>query len=62
MISKREKRVLNAFYNCVKTGEFTYDYAITLIEDTDRYGYLTEDAKKIYFYDRFKPVTEVSGV
>lgn len=54
MITKREKRVLNAFFRCVKAGEFTYDYAVTLIEDTDRYGYLSEEAKRIYFYNRFK--------
>lgn len=53
MITKRQKRVLNAFYKCVKSGEFTYDYAVTLIEDTDKYGYLTEEAKETYFYNRF---------
>ena len=46
----REERVLKAFLNCIKSGEYTEDYAITLIEDNGRYGYLTEEAK-IWFYE-----------
>ena len=37
-MNKREHRVINAFINCVKRGEYTLDYAITLIEDSARYG------------------------
>lgn len=49
-MSKREQRVINAFIVCVKSGEFTADYAIILIEDTQRYGWLS-DAAKEYFYN-----------
>ena len=48
-MSKREQRVINAFINCVKNGEFTFDYAITLIEDTDKYGYLSDAAKEAFY-------------
>lgn len=48
-MSKREKRVINAFVNCVKRGEFTFDYACVLIEDTDKYGYLTDEAKESFY-------------
>ena len=51
-MSKREKRVINAFVNCVKSGEYTFDYAVTLLEDNARYGWLSETAKD-YFYDAF---------
>ncbi len=54
-MSKREKRVINAFINCVQKGEFTFDYACLLIEDTQRYGYLSGEAKEL-FYSSF--VTE----
>lgn len=49
-MTKRESRVINAFISCVKSGEFTIDYAILLIEDTQRYGWLSENAKEA-FYD-----------
>lgn len=60
-MSKKEKRVINAFINCVKNGEFSYDYAVTLIEDTDKYGYLTDEAKET-FYAEFEnaPSTEAT--
>lgn len=48
-MSKKEKRVINAFINCVKKGEFSYDYAVTLIEDTDKYGFLTDEAKETFY-------------
>ena len=50
MITKREKRVVDAFINCIKAGEYTEDYAITLIEDESRYGWMSSAAKD-YFYD-----------
>lgn len=58
-MSKREKRVIKAFVNCVKSGEFTFDYACVLIEDTDKYGYLSDEAKES-FYKEFeqKEITE----
>lgn len=55
-MNKREQRVVDAFINCVKNGEFSLDYAITLIEDTNKYGYLTEESKEI-FYKTFGLVT-----
>jgi len=48
-MSKREQRVINAFIACVKSGEFTADYAIILIEDTQRYGWLSNTAKDIFY-------------
>lgn len=51
-MTKRESRVINAFINCVRRREYTLEYAITLIEDNQRYGWLSEDAKE-YFYDSF---------
>lgn len=57
-MTKREQRVIKAFINCVKRGEFTLDYAITLIEDTDKYGYLTDAAKET-FYVEFETVEEI---
>ena len=49
-MTKRETRVINAFLNCIAHGEYSVDYAITLIEDDRRYGWLSETAKE-YFYD-----------
>jgi hypothetical protein len=45
----RAKRVINAFINCVKTGQYTLDYAIVLIEDNSKYGYLTQEDKDIFY-------------
>lgn len=56
-MSKREKRVINAFVNCVRHGEYTLDYAITLIEDSARYGWLSEAAKDA-FYSEFEETEE----
>lgn len=49
-MTKRESRVINAFLNCIRSGEYTEDYAITLIEDQARYGWLSDEAKD-YFYE-----------
>lgn len=57
-MTKREKRVISAFINCVKHGEYTLDYAITLIEDSARYGWLTEAAKDA-FYSAFEESEEI---
>ena len=57
MLTKRESRVIHAFINCVRRGEYTLDYAITLIEDTQRYGWLSEAAKE-YFYAAFEEEEE----
>ena len=56
-MTKREKRVINAFINCVKSGEFTFEYASLLIEDNAKYGYLSEEAKEV-FYAEFEPEEE----
>lgn len=52
-MTKRENRVIQAFINCVQTGEYTLSYAITLIEDAERYGWLSEEAKE-KFYEAFE--------
>jgi hypothetical protein len=59
-MTKREQRVITAFLNCIKHGEYTEDYAITLIEDQQRYGWLSDTAKD-YFYeelDKLHPAPE----
>ncbi len=53
-MSKRERRVVNAFLDCIRTGEFTREYAIILIEDNARYGWMSEAAKE-YFYSQIDP-------
>lgn len=53
-MSRREIRVVNAFINCVKSGEFSEEYAIVLIEDSARYGWLSNDAKEA-FYNAIDP-------
>lgn len=61
-MSKKEKRVINAFINCVKKGEFSYDYAVTLIEDTDKYGFLTDEAKETFYAEFETAETEETVV
>ena len=56
-MTKREKRVITAFLNCIAHGEYTVDYAITLIEDNQRYGWLSDTAKD-YFYEQIEPEEE----
>ena len=56
-MTKREQRVINAFLNCIAAGEYSVDYAITLIEDNQRYGWLSEAAKE-YFYDHLPEEAE----
>ena len=53
-MTRKEKRVVDAFISCVKTGEFTLAYATILIEDQSKYGWLSETAKD-YFYDAVDP-------
>ena len=48
-MTKRETRVVKAFINCVKSGQYTFDYAVTLIENTEKYGYLTDEAKETFY-------------
>lgn len=56
-MTKREQRVITAFLNCIKHGEYSVDYAITLIEDNARYGWLSATAKD-YFYEQLEPEEE----
>lgn len=56
-MTRRETRVINAFINCVRSGEYTLDYAIILLEDNARYGWLSEEAKDA-FYETVDPEPE----
>lgn len=56
-MNRRELRVIQAFINCVRSGEYTLDYAILLIEDNQRYGWLSETAKDA-FYEAVLPEEE----
>ena len=48
-MTRREQRVIRALINCVKSGEYTLSYAILLIEDDERYGWLSEEAKEVFY-------------
>ena len=50
-------RTINAFIECVRSVEFTFSYAITLIENDDKYGWLSDEAKEV-FYNTFEPEGE----
>lgn len=56
-MTRRETRVINAFLNCIKHGEYTEDYAITLIEDNQRYGWVSERTKN-YFYEELDKILQ----
>lgn len=56
-LTKREQRIIRAFINCVEHGEYSFDYACILIEDTSKYGWLSEEAKEV-FYSHFEPEDE----
>ena len=47
-MTKRMKRVVDAFVNCIKHGEFSVDYADVLISDQSKYGWLTDAALDYY--------------
>lgn len=59
-MNKREKRVINAFINCVEKGEFSFEYATTLLEDNNKYGYLNEEAKEVFYSHFEKPEVTAS--
>lgn len=48
-LTRRESRVIRAFINCVKNNEYTFDYATILIEDETKYGWLSEEAKEVFY-------------
>ena len=56
-MTKREQRVINAFINCVRHGEYSFDYACLLIEDNEWYGWLSDAAKEA-FYAAFEDESE----
>ena len=58
----RSERVINAFINCVKTGQYSLDYAIVLIEDNQKYGFLTEEDKNEFYaeFEQEETDTEVT--
>lgn len=60
-LSKREKRVIDAFVNCIRHGEFSVDYADVLIADQSKYGWLSEQALDYYEEqtEQFREVEEV---
>ena len=62
-MSKREKRVIDAFVNCIAHGEFSIDYADVLIADHSKYGWLSEDALEYYEEqtEPFRSVEETEG-
>lgn len=48
-MTERERRVINAFIACVKSRAFTLDYAVLIIEDDTRFGWLSEQAKTAFY-------------
>lgn len=48
-LTRREQRVIKAFINCIKSGEYSEDYAVTLIEDNARYGWMSDMAKDVFY-------------
>ena len=56
-MTKRMKRTVDAFVNCIRHGEFTIDYADVLIADHSKYGYLSDAALDYYEEqtERFRP-------
>lgn len=61
-MKKREKRVIDAFVNCIAHGEFTIDYADVLISDQSKYGWLSEAALDYYEEqtEQFRETEEVA--
>ena len=55
--SKRENRVIRALINCVRNGEYTFDYATVLIEDEAKYGWMSSEVKEM-FYSEFETEEE----
>lgn len=47
-MTKRMKRTVDAFVNCIRHGEFTIDYADVLISDQSKYGWLSDEALNYY--------------
>ena len=60
-MTKREERVINAFINCVRAKEYSFDYAVLLIEDNQRFGWLSDEAKDVFYSAVETPVSEDEG-
>jgi hypothetical protein len=60
-MTKIEQRVIESFTNVVRSGEYTFDHAWILMNDRERYGYLTDEAKGL-FYSEFKNGETEAGV
>lgn len=58
-MTRREKRVIEAFINVVKSGQYSYDEAVTIMEDAQSYPYLTDEAKEV-FYAEFEKSTKTT--
>ena len=60
-LRKKEKRLVDAFVNCIKHGEFSVDYADVLIADQSNYGWLSEAALEYYEEqtEQFREIEEV---
>lgn len=63
-MTKREQRVIKAFENCIEHGEYSVDYAIVLIEDNQRYGWLSDSAKGEFYdwLDNYQAIQEQIGI
>ena len=48
-MTRREEYVVKSFFNCVKRGRYPKDYAITIIEDNARYGWMSDEAKEVFY-------------
>lgn len=48
-MTKRENRTIRAFINCVRNKEYSLDYAILLIEDESHFGWLSDEAKELFY-------------
>ena len=46
---KTEERVINAFTNCVKSGEYTYDKAVVMLNNDMAYGWISQTAKDAFY-------------
>lgn len=45
----KERRVVDAFCRCVNSGEMSREYATILLEDTGRYGWMSEEARSAVY-------------
>lgn len=48
-MNKRAERIISAFIKCVAEGMFSFSYAVTLIEDQSKYGYLSDEDKEVFY-------------